>query len=586
MGTIPAGGETTATFRFEVGIVETKRNFDYKLTFTSENTEPLKLDKSLTVNPLVTTGSLRRMDAASNRRKVLQMIHGQLPFEKDQFQLHLDKAVQENDALAKAWKAVLLREGNYGYAKNMEDAQTAARGVYVKVLDQVSTGNLEAAYLISKMLRFGLDCAAMKSQSRSLLELVAEKSYPLAQFDLGLLYVAEGNGQKGVAMLQKAADQNLSRATTVLGEIYEFGIGVSNDEERAFAMYKKAADRQDPAAMYHLGKMYLEGKGVRPDIDLAINWFEKAAGAGESRAMISMGSIYLDNIYGKPKDIKKGLGWYEKAAESGSAEGMFRLSVLYLSGDLGYQDINQVKYWVQKAAVEGHGKAAYLLSLFYIHPDVDPKDRDEVLGRFWQMEAKMAGEKVGSTGGDYLPGLEFLKHYNVYEYTTNYKDYYGNTYSTKSIDPFPGIFESLAIMGIKTMLPSGDHLNDAKFVYAKERRKVYAATLNAETETPVHLKKGQQFRIEGRGKIVFGMFAGSGTADGLTDPSLTTYNRVDHFPHGALMMRIGKDEDWRLSGRNQTFTASKDGVLYLAVNDKDAHNNQNYFDVKITVEDY
>ena len=80
------------------------------------------------------------------------------------------------------------------------------------------------------------------------------------------------------------------------------------------------------------------------------------------------------------------------------------------------------------------------------------------------------------------------------------------------------------------------------------------------------------------------MFAGSGTADGIWDPSLKGFSRISNFNHGALLMRIGDDGDWVLAGRDKSFVADKSGKLQLAVNDSDASNNKNYFDIKITVE--
>ena len=44
-----------------------------------------------------------------------------------------------------------------------------------------------------------------------------------------------------------------------------------------------------------------------------------------------------------------------------------------------------------------------------------------------------------------------------------------------------------------------------------------------------------------------------------------------------------EDDSWQLVGVDSTFQVPRDGVLYLAVNDQDSFNNQNYFDVKITL---
>jgi len=49
--------------------------------------------------------------------------------------------------------------------------------------------------------------------------------------------------------------------------------------------------------------------------------------------------------------------------------------------------------------------------------------------------------------------------------------------------------------------PSEDRLNDAAFVHDIPDGKIYAATLNRITETPVNLRAGQKVTILGRGRI-------------------------------------------------------------------------------------
>ncbi|HKV81861.1 MAG TPA: hypothetical protein VJP02_27180 [Candidatus Sulfotelmatobacter sp.] len=51
---------------------------------------------------------------------------------------------------------------------------------------------------------------------------------------------------------------------TILGYMYEEGLGVSKNEEKAAAQYLKAADDEDSPdsqAMVNLALMYLEGRG-------------------------------------------------------------------------------------------------------------------------------------------------------------------------------------------------------------------------------------------------------------------------------------------------------------------------------------
>ena len=64
-----------------------------------------------------------------------------------------------------------------------------------------------------------------------------------------------------VAMLTEAAAQGHMMAQVHLGNIYDFGMGVAQDEVRAFELYIQAAQQGHARSQFNLGIMYRGGVG-------------------------------------------------------------------------------------------------------------------------------------------------------------------------------------------------------------------------------------------------------------------------------------------------------------------------------------
>lgn len=81
---------------------------------------------------------------------------------------------------------------------------------------------------------------------------MAEKGYPFAQFNLGVLY-DEGKGvtmddRQAIEWYRKAAEQGFSRAQINLGLMYEHGEGTSVDLVQAYFWYEMADSQGDGQA--------------------------------------------------------------------------------------------------------------------------------------------------------------------------------------------------------------------------------------------------------------------------------------------------------------------------------------------------
>lgn len=107
-------------------------------------------------------------------------------------------------------------------------------------------------------------------------------------------------------------------------------------------------------------------------------------------------------------------------------------------------------------------------------------------------------------------------------------------------------------------------------------------TSNGWTNTGWVVKKGQRIRITGDGKIVLGK-GKSSTASGL--PSLVDDQKLlKNVPTGALIAVIGDDNnDFIYIGSEREFTATRDGALFLGINEGYLEDNTGSFNVKIEI---
>lgn len=94
----------------------------------------------------------------------------------------------------------------------------------------------------------------------------------------------EQDYKKAYDLLLEAAKQNNADAQSLLGYMFENGIGVTKDYSKAMEWYWKAALQNQSGAQYNLGRMYANGDGVERDKDQAISWFKKAQSNGNNDA--------------------------------------------------------------------------------------------------------------------------------------------------------------------------------------------------------------------------------------------------------------------------------------------------------------
>lgn len=107
-------------------------------------------------------------------------------------------------------------------------------------------------------------------------------------------------------------------------------------------------------------------------------------------------------------------------------------------------------------------------------------------------------------------------------------------------------------------------------------------TSNGWTNTGWVVKKGQRIRITGDGKVSLGRNRSS-TASG--DPSIEDPQKLlKNVATGALIAVIGDDNnDFIYIGAEREFTATRDGALFLGINEGNLEDNSGSFNVKVEI---
>ncbi|MBU2967279.1 tetratricopeptide repeat protein [Amphritea sp. 2_MG-2023] len=194
--------------------------------------------------------------------------------------------------------------------------------------------------------------------------------------------------------LKPLVSENNLDAMNLVGQMYEFGLGVDANEQEAVKLYNRCsnqghlecvnslraykdkgykvelktvqpnAEAGDATAQNRLGEMYEFGYGLNRDASQAIKWYQLAADQGLVAAQYNLGRAYNFGT-GVQQDFALAEKWYRKAAEQGYMDAMFFLGALY-SNDHGAdanQQTNIIAYaWLQNALELGNRTATAIQS--------------------------------------------------------------------------------------------------------------------------------------------------------------------------------------------------------------------------------
>jgi len=222
-------------------------------------------------------------------------------------------------------------------------------------------------FICSALTLVGCDSSNIKVESSnselSKYQKNAENSGPTSQYNMGVVYQQGLNGEKfdldkAVYWFKKAAEQGEEEAQANLGIIYYTEGTKYTNIPKALDIFSELSKKDNRVALNFLGRMYKDGVGVKQDNNKAFNLFNRAALLGDLSAQFNLGNMYF-NGEGTPLDYEKAAYWYNKAIIKGKdGDAAKILAGMYYEGRGVEKNINKSIELLQIAADQGDQEAA------------------------------------------------------------------------------------------------------------------------------------------------------------------------------------------------------------------------------------
>ncbi len=126
----------------------------------------------------------------------------------------------------------------------------------------------------------------------------------LADYESGYTAFQKGDYATALNDWKLAAESGDARAQFYLGAMYDFALGVKEDDAVAADWYRKAAEQGHADAQFNLGSLYAVGSGVPVHKVESQMWFERAAAQGHVDAQRSLSPRGSDRAtYGQSREL-------------------------------------------------------------------------------------------------------------------------------------------------------------------------------------------------------------------------------------------------------------------------------------------
>jgi localization factor PodJL len=144
----------------------------------------------------------------------------------------------------------------------------------------------------------------------------ASSGDPVARYLLGEQRLSAGDVAGAVALIRRAAEQNVPAAQYRYARLLERGDGVDANPAEARRWALSAAEAGHLRAMHNVASMYATGHGGEEDIEAAARWFEEAALRGLTDSQYNL-AILFQMGQGMPQSNADAYAWFSIAAAGG-----------------------------------------------------------------------------------------------------------------------------------------------------------------------------------------------------------------------------------------------------------------------------
>jgi len=202
--------------------------------------------------------------------------------------------------------------------------------------------------------------------------------HPSATNNLARLYEVglgvEKNTDKAIELYKRAIELNNTHAMVNLSSIY-----INNKEyKQAIELCNKAIELKDANAMNNLGIYYFKGYGVERDYKMAKKLYERAIKYNNTSAMINLATLYEEGL-GVNKDPQKVITLYKQAVSLGDPDAMYNLAVCYKKAYGVQYNIEEAILLYTQAISLNHAGAMNGLANYYYYDSRTKSDTEKAI---------------------------------------------------------------------------------------------------------------------------------------------------------------------------------------------------------------
>lgn len=238
---------------------------------------------------------------------------------------------------------------NTAYMYEGEERERIKQSIIDKIRKMAQNGDVFSQYELA---------GAIDGEEKvELLTKSAEMGLATSMYELGNIYEygrgVEENEREAVIWYMKASQIGHMNASAYVGWCYEKGLGVDLDINKAIEYYEKGIRRGCGWAAEHIAKFYRFGNEVEKNDQRAFAYYLRGAELGSANSMNTVGFYYADGK-GIEKNQTIAFKWYMKAAELGLDAGQSNVAICYKFGMGCEKNLDKAKEWGMKAAKQGY----------------------------------------------------------------------------------------------------------------------------------------------------------------------------------------------------------------------------------------
>lgn len=253
----------------------------------------------------------------------------------------------------------------------------------------------------------GLEPGELINEAKHILQRLADRAYPFAQYYLGDGYFSglfnkdKPDFEKAFSLFTAASKHGHAEAGYRVALCYEFGWGTTKSYPKAVQFYRTSAAKNHPGAATRLGLACIHGDmGLnRQHYREGVKWLKRAQESADiqyNSAPYELGMLHLtghgDDIF---KDPAYSAQLFTQSAELGHAQANFLMGQAYENGLYGCpKDAALSVHFYNGAAVKGHPEAMMALCAWYMVGAEPVMEKDEAEAYAWAVQAAEKGTHI------------------------------------------------------------------------------------------------------------------------------------------------------------------------------------------------